>query len=63
MIQPNFNLMLWIILIVWVFEGIFKIIAGCLEWEKRKKYDVYDVVDGVIMILVVLLALLTGSGV
>lgn len=62
MIQPNFDLMLWVILILWIASSIFRIIAGAVKLKKSDTYDEGDVVIGIFMLILVIVILLTGSG-
>jgi len=62
MIQPNFDLMLWLILIFWIISAVFRIVAGAVKFKKPDTYDEGDVVIGIFMLILVIIILLTGSG-
>ena len=62
MIQPNFDLMFWVILILWIISAVFRIIAGAVKFKKSDTYDEGDVVIGIFMLILVIIILLTGSG-
>lgn len=51
MITPNFDLMLWIIFIVYILKAGFSITEGILGREKDKYYNVIDIIAGVISLV------------
>ncbi len=59
MVHPNFDLFLWILLIVFMAGGIGKIILGCLGEEKDQHYGLKDVIDGLFWVIVVVIVLIT----
>jgi len=61
MIQPNFDLMLWIIFIFWIISAVFRIIAGAVRFKKTDNYDEGDIVIGIFMLCLVIIILLTGK--
>lgn len=48
MIEPNFNLLLWIMLVTYTIGAFANIIAGILKLEKSKNYGVSDFVFGIL---------------
>ncbi len=50
MIQPNFNLMLWIIFICYVMKGFAQILLGAQATKKETEYGLGDVVEGLILL-------------
>lgn len=54
MIEPNFDLLLWIWLILWGLKGISELILGCIGTEKDQKYGGLDIVSGLITIILIL---------
>ena len=59
MINPNFTLFLWVLLILIGIHSILDIILGLLEAEKRQHYGLPDVLDGIfwlVMLMVVFLS-------
>lgn len=52
MIEPDFNLLLWLILIMNFFSAIAHIICGAVHKEKDRYYDGGDVILGLIMLIV-----------
>jgi len=54
MVEPNFNLMLWILLITYSIGAISNIIAGLFEVEKSNKYGVADALLGIFELVLVL---------
>jgi len=55
MIEPNFNLMLWIIFASWILKAICRIALGAAGKEKETKYDAGDVIVGVISLIIALI--------
>lgn len=53
MIQPDFNLLLWIMLIGFVISAIARIIAGACKIEKQTKYGNGDLIVGLIELFIV----------
>ena len=51
MIEPNFNMFLWILLAYLILESVLKIIAGLLELEKGDHYSIGDAIMGVIWLI------------
>ena len=59
MINPNFTLFLWVLLILIGIHSILDIVLGLLEVEKRQRYGLPDVLDGVfwlVMLVVIFLS-------
>ncbi len=54
MIQPNFDLMLWVILIGWAIKSICRIALGAANKDRATKYDAGDVIAGIISLIIVL---------
>lgn len=52
MIDPNFDLLLWIIVIFYGVSGVMAIIAGALESEKSDVHGIVDVLVGSIYVLI-----------
>lgn len=44
MIKPNFDLMLYILLLLWTIKAILQILMGCLK-NGQKKEEIYDITD------------------
>jgi hypothetical protein len=59
LVEPNFGLFLWILLIVWLVDAVGNIVLGLLGEEKRQKYGAVDVVSGIICLVLALIVLLT----
>lgn len=56
--MPNFELMLWIILVFWVLNGIMGIIAGIVfDGEVRRYSALRDSLAGIVSILLAILVL------
>ena len=55
MIQPNFDLMLWIIFFSWILKSICRIGLGAAGQEKENKYSAGDVIVGVISLIIALI--------
>jgi len=53
MIEPNMNLLLWAILIMYGVKGILSLFAGILGANKETKYGVADVVCGILSLALV----------
>lgn len=58
--SPNFDLLLWLILIGWGIRGVLSIIAGAGKWEKTTKYDMGDVILGIIHLSLFIWVLVSG---
>ncbi|HUS50653.1 MAG TPA: hypothetical protein VMZ91_10840 [Candidatus Paceibacterota bacterium] len=58
MIQPNFNLMLWIIFFSLGLKGIGQIILGSIGKEKTTKYGGDDVVAGIFALIIFVIVLI-----
>ena len=58
MIQPNFDLMLWILFVVMSLKAIFQIVAGAMKIEKDKRYDGGDILAGIIWLIIVVIILI-----
>ena len=58
MVSPNFELFLWILLIVELGASFCRIMLGLLEAEKSTKYGAADVLNGIFWIIVILIVLL-----
>ena len=52
MIEPNFNLLLWIIFIFYGVSGVMAIIAGALGSKKSDVHGIVDVLVGLIYVLI-----------
>jgi hypothetical protein len=59
LVEPNFGLFLWILLVVWLVSAVADIALGLLGEEKRQRYGAVDVVFGIIQLILVLIVLLT----
>lgn len=53
MSEPNFNAMLWIILILWVIKAVCDILAGAYRIEKETRYGTQDVIAGLVTLAIV----------
>lgn len=58
MIEPNFDLMLWMIFIGWIVKAICRIGLGAAGKEKETKYDAGDVIAGVVTLILALIVAL-----
>ncbi len=58
MIEPNFNLMLWILFIIYSLKSVSQIILGITRAKKDLKYGSADVVAGIIALILMLVVLL-----
>ena len=61
MLTPNFNIMLWFILIIWFVRGIISIFAGALHIKKSEAYDFVDVIAGIIDLIIVFIIFVYGG--
>lgn len=52
MIQPNFDLLLWIILASFLIGAVARIIAGAIKLEKDTRYGNGDVIFGLIELFI-----------
>jgi hypothetical protein len=59
LVEPNFGLFLWILLIVWLVDAVGNIVLGLLGEEQRQKYGAVDVVVGIICLVLALIVFLT----
>jgi len=50
-INPNFNILLWILFLYLIIENVVKVIAGIAGWEKEDHYNVGDAVSGIIWLI------------
>ncbi len=53
MIQPNFDIMLWVILIFWVLSSFAEIVMGLLRMEIPKNYGGVHIISGFIRLGVI----------
>jgi hypothetical protein len=59
LVEPNFGLFLWILLVMWLLDAVAHIVLGLLGEEQRQKYGAVDVVSGIICLVLALIVLLT----
>ena len=59
MIQPNFELFLWILLIIIAIKAILNIVLGLLEVERSERYGIGDIIDGFIWLIIIIVVILT----
>jgi len=59
MIEPNWGLLLWLILGMWIFSALFGLAVAAVSWGEERKYGWPDVVGTVLTIIFVLAVLLT----
>ncbi len=59
MMIPNFDLMLWIILVLWIINGIAGIISGIVWNNEDKTYGPSDVIMGIIILILAAWVILT----
>ena len=59
MIVPNFDLMLWVILTLWVISGIMGIISGIIWNGEEKTYNSSDIIMGIIILILAAWVILT----
>lgn len=52
MIEPNFDLFLWILLMLYGFIGVANIVSGAMRYSKPKNYGTLDVLSGLLMLLI-----------
>lgn len=52
MIEPNFDLLLWAIFIVYGLSGLASIIEGALGTKKPETFGIVDVLAGLILLLI-----------
>jgi hypothetical protein len=57
MVTPNWNIFLWILLLLWTADGLASIVLGALNEERPTRYGPIDIIIGIIKIIVVLLVL------
>ena len=55
MIEPDFNLLLWLLLIATGLKGITQVILGAIKIKLPETYDVGNVILGLILIFIVFL--------
>ena len=53
MIQPDFNLLLWIMLVSFLISAIASIIAGACKIEKQPHYGNGDLIVGLIELFII----------
>jgi len=58
MIEPNWNLFLWFILILWGISGISHIVLGAMKKKKDTHWDTTDIFIGITILIFVLLIIL-----
>ena len=58
MIEPNFNLLLWVILIIFGLRGIAQLLLGCMQSKKDTKYGGGDIIAGIITLILFVIILL-----
>lgn len=58
LVTPDFQLLLWLILISWAVNAIFYIIAGSMGLEKDDRYGVGTAVVGIINLVAILAVLI-----
>jgi|GEM_PF-7037371 len=61
MIQPNWNLLLWFLLVGYVISGIINIYEGAVGAEKSMRHDYSDIIAGIIKIIFICLLFVFGS--
>ena len=54
MIEPNFNVFLWILLISQIVRNISRIIAGLSGMEVSSRYTIKDTMIGIIWLILLL---------
>ena len=59
MVEPNFNLMLWIMLILWAINAIAGMLMGIVKEGEPKEYGIGDSVMGVLILVLVALIIFT----
>jgi len=59
MVEPNWSMMLWIILIVWTLNAITGLGTTVMCWDEEKKYGIGDIINTIITIIAVILVLFT----
>ena len=59
MINPNFTLFLWILLILLGVNSILNIVLGLLEAEKRQHYGLPELVDGILGLVILVVIFLS----
>ena len=52
-INPDFNLFMWILLIIFAFRGIINVVGGLLQIDipKRKKCGAPEILWGIILLI------------
>lgn len=54
MVEPNWTLMLWFILIMWIIKALFDIPTIMLLWGEEKTYGAGDMVMTFLIIIFVI---------
>jgi len=57
-VSPNFELFLWILLIVIFVRRLFNIGLDLLEAKKSSKYGAADMLDGIFWMIVIIIVVL-----
>jgi len=58
MIQPNFNLLLWIMLVMTIIDSVCKILLGLSGDKRLTEYGAGDVLEGMFWLVVCIIVLL-----
>ena len=58
MIEPNFTLLLWLLVLKMALDGVANIYAGAVKMEKPTKYSEGEIVVGIIQLIIIALILL-----
>ena len=58
MIQPNFNLLLWIMLVMITIDSVCKILLGLSGDKRLTEYGAGDVLEGMFWLVVCIIVLL-----
>ncbi|MCK4259640.1 MAG: hypothetical protein KAX49_11720 [Halanaerobiales bacterium] len=56
--EPNFNLLLWVIFIIFGISSLVSVIAGILGAERPERYGITDILAGLLMMLVFFVVLI-----
>lgn len=58
-LQPNTQLLLWLAITYFGFDGIANIILGLMHYKKSEYYDSGHVIVGIIILIIIIIVIVT----
>jgi hypothetical protein len=58
-ITPNKDLLLWLAVFYFTFDGIANIILGALNYKKSEYYDSGNIILGILILILITVVILT----